>query len=268
MKNVFNMIGGGFQHAYSSCGWEHPKHIEWDKTNHSGNISVHIDDSIFNVPVDKTKLNIAWFCESPFFTKKYSNKFDDILIKEKMLSDFKYIFTNDKEVVEKHKELHYLIPHAFPWVENKFIFDKTKDVSIISSAKNDAPGHKLRHIVVEHYGSLIEQFGGGYKKIKSKNEGLNDFRFSFAIENIKNRGYFTEKIADCFATGTVPIYWGDDEISSYFVEEGIIKLDDDFDILSLNKDLYDSKKSAIEENFNIAINLPLPEDYIFVNYCK
>jgi hypothetical protein len=263
---IFNMIGGGFQHAHSSCGWEHPKNIKWNKTDHSGPISVHIDGEVFSVPVNRSKLNIAWFCESPYFTRSYTKQLDTPEIKSRILSDFKFIFSNDKELIQRHTEIIYLLPHAYTWVKNKNIFPKNKLWSIIASSKKDAPGHRFRHVIVESYQGHVEVFGSGYKKIENKNEGLNDFMYSFAIENIKAEGYWTEKVVDCFATGTIPIYWGAESLSDFFIEEGIVRLVDDFDLSIFDEDFYKSKKEAICENFNRAINLPLPEDYILLNY--
>lgn len=268
MKTVINMIGGGFQHAYSSCAWEHPKHVEWNKTDHSAPISIHIDGEVFSVPVDKTKLNIAWFCESPWFTRPYTKNLDNPKIKERILSDFSLIFSNDKELISRHPEVKYLLPHAFTWCENRDIYPKTKLWSIIASGKNDAPGHKFRHNIIKTYKEYLSVFGRGYKEISSKNEGLNDFRFSFAVENIKAEGYWTEKIVDCFATGTIPIYWGANSVSEYFLEEGIVRINEEFDLSIYDEDYYNSKLDIIKENFDRALNLPLPEDYIYLNYLK
>lgn len=266
-NNIFNMVGGGFQHAFSSCGWEHPKYVIWDK-EHKSNISVHIDSAIFDIPVDSSKLNIAWFCESPYFMHSYTKLFDHQEIKEKALNDYKFIFSSDKEFLKKHPEFKYVPPHARSWVEQKNIFPKSKLISIIASFKNEAPGHQLRHMVIDTYKEILSIFGSGYNPIKSKNEGLNDFMFSFAIENIKTNGYFTEKISDCFATGTIPIYWGDETISDYFEEDGIIRLNDNFDPTSLTPELYESKMNHIQQNFNSVNNLLIPEDYIYTNYLK
>lgn len=268
MKTVFNMIGGGFQHAFSSCGWERPKFIEWDKDEHKGDVSVHIDGEVFSVPVDSTKLNIAWFCESPWFTRPYTKNLDDPKIKERILKDFKFVFSNDMELINRHPEVKYLLPHAFTWVEQCDVFTKTKMWSIIASSKNDAPGHKFRHFIIDYYKEYLEVFGSGYKKIESKNEGLNDFRYSFAIENIQAEGYWTEKVVDCFATGTIPIYWGSNSLSNYFLEEGIVRLIDGFDLSVCTEEYYNSKYDVIKENFDRAVNLPLPEDYIFTEYLK
>ena len=59
----------------------------------------------------------------------------------------------------------------------------------------------------------------------TKWEGLAPFRYSLAIENSKHDHYWTEKIADCFLAGTVPIYWGAPNIGEYFPAEAMIVLD-------------------------------------------
>jgi isopentenyl phosphate kinase len=46
--------------------------------------------------------------------------------------------------------------------------------------------------------------------------------------------YYTEKITDCFATGTIPIYYGDRSIGEDFDMNGIIFMDD-IDINNLAK---------------------------------
>ena len=48
--------------------------------------------------------------------------------------------------------------------------------------------------------------------------------FSVTIENDKYETYYTEKLTDCFATGTIPIYWGCLNISQYFNPKGIVIL--------------------------------------------
>jgi hypothetical protein len=45
--------------------------------------------------------------------------------------------------------------------------------------------------------------------------------FGVAIENVSHRGWFTEKILDCFLLKTIPIYWGCSNIEDYFNPKGI-----------------------------------------------
>jgi hypothetical protein len=48
---------------------------------------------------------------------------------------------------------------------------------------------------------------------------------SFAFENANYPGAFCEKLTDFFATGTIPIYWGNPDIGEFFDTNGIIIFD-------------------------------------------
>lgn len=217
------MIGGGFQHEICSSALNVPKFITWDKRDRSGKVSVHIDSAIFNVRPDKQKFNIAWFSESPYFTEPEIAKLDVGHYKNYVLRNFSLVLSCDKGLLEKHPELKYVIPSACPWIQDRKIHKKSKKISIIASGKNTAPGHKLRHRIIAKYAGHIDVYGRGYREIPRKEDGLNDYMFGYAIENVLADGYFSEKLTDCFATGTIPIYWGDRTISDFFLEEGIIR---------------------------------------------
>jgi hypothetical protein len=77
------------------------------------------------------------------------------------------------------------------------------------------------------------------------------------IESCQEPGYFTEKIIDCFLTGTIPIYWGDPNIRDIFNPGGILFWDGT--ISGLKKVLflatgftYSIKTGFTQENFEIA----------------
>ena len=57
---------------------------------------------------------------------------------------------------------------------------------------------------------------------------------------------FCEKITDCFATGTIPIFWGTKNIGNYFDKEGIIFLEN-IEEKELSADLYFSKIKSKNE---------------------
>jgi hypothetical protein len=50
---------------------------------------------------------------------------------------------------------------------------------------------------------------------KSKSETLGQYKFALCFENSILKGWVTEKIFDCFFTGTVPVYLGAPEIANY-----------------------------------------------------
>ena len=50
--------------------------------------------------------------------------------------------------------------------------------------------------------------------------------FNICIENCQETNYFTEKIKDCFATMTIPIYIGCPNVVEYFNRDGIVMAND------------------------------------------
>lgn len=78
--------------------------------------------------------------------------------------------------------------------------------------------------------------------------------------------YFTEKIIDCFACGTIPIYLGSPDIGDYFNPDGIISLNANFDIKNINEEIYNIKKEAIQENFLKSLEYNVLEDWIYKKY--
>ena len=92
----------------------------------------------------------------------------------------------------------------------------------------------------------IDFYGSGCDNpIDFKVDGLKNYRFSIVIENSIESDYFTEKLLDCFLTGTIPIYWGTKNIENYFDINGVIFINDESDLSSiinnLTDELYNSK---------------------------
>ena len=131
-------------------------------------------------------------------------------------------------------------------------------------------GHKLRHDVIKEFGSSMDVFGRGIKDLPYKLDGLSSYMFSIVIENIKYDDYFTEKIIDCFASGTIPIYWGTNSVKNFFNKDGIIffnTIEELGDILyNLKEDDYFNRMDAIKHNLNNSKEFILAEDWIFKNY--
>jgi hypothetical protein len=93
--------------------------------------------------------------------------------------------------------------------------------------------------------------------------------FQIVVENGKYDYYFTEKIIDCFVTGTIPIYWGCPSINDFFNINGILAFDNLNDLehilnnISIEK--YNEMKPYIQENFEKSKNFLLSEEYMIKN---
>lgn len=187
---------------------------------------------------------------------------------QKLSNNFSKIYTHEKTLLDIGDK-YELVTFGCCWIcqTDHDIYKKTKNVSIISSHKNDTNGHKLRHEVIQKFELSIDIYGRGYNYIEYKLDGLKDYRFSIVIENCKRDYWFTEKLIDCLVTGTVPIYWGCPSIGDFFDIRGFIVFDtiDELEkILSnLTEDDYNSKLEYLSSNLIKAKQFLLPDEKIY-----
>ena len=60
------------------------------------------------------------------------------------------------------------------------------------------------------------------RRFINKIEYARKYRFQLCPENAEFKGYCTEKILHAFASGCIPIYWGDDTVIKDFNEKAFI----------------------------------------------
>jgi hypothetical protein len=209
--------------------------------------------------------NIAYIVESRQFTNEVVYNFK--LRHKEILNNFKLMLVNDLSLLKLDDRIQWS-PPSFCWIEDPSVREKTKLASMISSSKQMCAGHLKRLEYVSKFRGQLDLYGRGHHEIEKKEQGLDDYMFSVAIENDQYGGYFTEKVIDCFATGTIPIYLGDPKIDRHFNMDGIIMLDDNFDIKSLTPELYYSKIDAVRDNFERSKQFFSAQNYIYNNYLK
>lgn len=139
---------------------------------------------------------------------------------------------------------------------------------MISSNKRMVDGHNYRLNWVDKLRNKVDLYGTGFNPFDKKEDALADYMFSVTIENTQYETYWTEKILDCFACGTIPIYHGAPDLGNYFNMDGIIILDDNFDVKNLTSDLYLSKEDAIIDNYERAMKYDIIEDLIWEKFFK
>lgn len=266
-KRKINLVGDSFTHltdgnkGYSVAGKE-SKYIEWVK-DQSLQETFYVDNWIPQAFDDDVEgIKYAWLLESKYVTpgivEDVKNKY------EEYLEVFKYIFTHNQELLNLDPRFKWCPANGY-WIKESKLYPKTKMISFITSNKNFTYGHKERLDWVNKIGDQVDLYGRGFNEIQSKEEGLCDYMFSVVIENGFYESYFTEKILDCFATGTIPVYMGSPDIENYFNKDGIIILSDEFDV---SEELYYSKMDAIIENLERVKEIEVLEDFIFKNYLE
>lgn len=172
--------------------------------------------------------------------------------------NFDLILAWKQEILDACKNSVFL-PFGSCWIEDgdHGIHDKNKLVSIIASNKHITIGHKLRHAIIAT-DKTLDLFGRGYKPIDNKITALKDYMFSVVIENSTTKNYFSEKIVDCLITGTVPVFWGCENISDFFDERGFIFFDSVKEYKqirdSLTKEKYLEMLPFIQKNYELSLN--------------
>lgn len=273
-KATINLMGGVCKHLTKPNGrWStvHGKissnlRIVRNYSSFKG-VSIFSDDTIeSNLFLDiNSTTKIGWLIEPrEVFPSRYQNF-------KNYYKNYDYILTHDYELLEKYPNNTKFVPFGGCWIKdyNFRIFPKSKLISIILSNKNHLPGHKLRHQIVDCLEGLDLYGRGTSNPIEYKEEGLKDYYFSITIENSKTPNFFTEKLMDCFATGTIPIYWGCPNIGDFFDTEGMIIIDNIYDLSKvlplLTPEYYNSKSDSIKKNLELCKDYNVTEDWIFKN---
>jgi len=185
---------------------------------------------------------------------------------------FDYIFTFDEELLKRGpKYVKNLVGTSRVSNKDAGIHKKTKLLSLIASTKKWAHGHKLRHIVAEAIKNKypVDLWGTAYKPFgkedsdrsadaikEGKTEPLKDYFFSITIMNAKHNNYFTETLIDVFRHGTIPIFWGCDNIGEYFNEKGMLIFNSPSELLNildnLSEQIYYDRLEYVKENYELA----------------
>lgn len=207
-------------------------------------------DMLIGTPLTN-KIKVAWLIEPECVLPQTYN-----YIKGRH-ERFDYVLTHSRELLDSIPNAKF-VPFGTTFLSEAEIriYEKSKMVSMVASGKKFTPGHRFRHEVLDAVKDKADLFGREVNPIDRKIEGLKSYRYSIAIENSKHDYWFTEKLLDCFLSGTVPIYWGCPSLGRFFNMRGVIVIDSVDSMIkvisSLNESDYTSRKVAIEENFELA----------------
>ncbi len=266
MRTRFNLVGDTFTHltngnkGYSVHGKE-SKYIKWVKDHPLAEGTFYIDNTINDGIGDGRKgLKYLWLLESKHIKP---GMVESIIDNKQLVEDtYETIFTHDQRLLALGDKYKWVPAQGF-WIKEPKIYEKTKMISMIASNKRMCEGHVKRLGWVERIGDQLDLYGRGFNEIADKEEGLCDYMFSVAIENGEYETYFTEKLLDCFATGTIPVYLGAPDIGDHFNKDGIIDLTEEFEV---SEEIYYSKMDAIKENLEKAKEMEVLEDFIYRRY--
>lgn len=264
---------------YSATAGGVSNYILWDRANYGLKYHFYTHNDIFKQvgnPVKKYAIQLEGETSMPELYDKLSND-------PRLVSDYEIFFTHNDKLLQK-------LPNAKPIVyggvwfgtsagggefDNHAFEKKKRNISMMASNKTFSEFHKLRYELALKYDkdARVDCYGsfrnGNPEKVAAS---LTDYRYSIALECEMSEYFITEKVLNCFAAMTVPIYVGTHGISRYFNMDGIIyvdpkeigKLDEIIDRCCIED--YQERREAIIDNYNRVQHWLSFEDWLFENY--
>lgn len=280
-KRVFYLQDTLVQHTpYTLVLGQEPEEILWDRSNTGLPIQFFSHESIFEEA-------------SPYCVRKYALLFESEVIQPQdydrvekdtgKMVEYSKIFTFSDRILNQYSNAAFL-PASGLWYGTKInggimkddlYEEKEKNISVVSSNKQHTKYHKLRVEIAKKANEtgLVDAYGAFCgNRIEKKGDALQSYRYSIVVENDVKPYYFTEKILDCFASMTIPIYLGATKIDDYFNIDGIIKIDEekidhlDNILKQCSREDYESRLDAIKDNYNRVKQYRCIEDYMMSYY--
>lgn len=168
----------------------------------------------------------------PSTIKVYGNAF---------LAQFGHVLTSQEPFAIRHPHvihsqcgLLWFYGKSHQQATQVFPTDKSRSISTVCSSKRQRHTLHARRLTFTRQlkQSLpeLEVYGHGHRPIPSKIEALDPFCYHLAIENHRAPHHWTEKLADAYLAGCLPIYDGCPNVTDYFPEESLIRIHiDDFE---------------------------------------
>ena len=205
-----------------------------------------------NVLVDHTAdINILVQCEPPVLYRDFWG------IVQENQSKFDAIFAYDPRILELQNSYEFC--PVGTWVDNNLLLEKRNQITYLMSSKIWTKEHRMRFMIMDRWGKKksIRDFEWYWHRspprVENKNSFFTNAKFHIVTENQVMPNMYSEKILDCFATKTIPIYYGCTNIDKYFNPKGIIQFNtiDELDNIlnTLTPDQYDQMLPYVEENY-------------------
>lgn len=279
-KMIFAYLSspGAEQHIYSLTDGRLPTKIVWDRINNQLPKQFYVNHAILDIDeTSKSEVYLILLESESIIPSVYK------LLSEKadyFMNHSRYIFTHSKSILSAFPNARFCPAYSVWYGTEKWGGDasqsklKTKMVSFVGCNKSIATMHFFRQEVTKHYVNScnVDVLGKAVGRFASCDEIYTKYRYNIAIENSRYDFYFTEKILNCFASRTVPIYYGCPSIGDFFNIDGIIVLEEptiealDSALASCCIDDYKKREKAIEDNFRRVQEFLCVEDYLCAQY--
>ncbi len=268
-----NVIDHHFAHSTSLVAGVDSECITWDRTLSDPTLGLVMSHEAMLAPTPddlQPSCVLGLIVESQAIIPRL---YRDV---QPVMGRFDAVFTHSSKLLSENANAHW-IPGGGIWVGGAFaggrlgIAPKRDLCSMLSSRKTACPLHRERLRIAKRLWNKRDDVDvfidppGVYAY-----DVTRSYRYNICIENYIDESYFTERILNCFATGTIPIYKGATKITEFFDADGILEFDTfrDLEMIlrSASVDDYERRMDSIQENFRRVLQYRSIEDFIATNY--
>ena len=271
--DIIFLRDNNFAHNPYGCGLSTSAKFIFDRFNIGLDTHVYTDGSFFDL-MGSPKRRFALFMEPEVIKPRHYAEL--LKSKEYGINEFEKILTFNEKILNSFPNAVFFPIAANLWHDGGGK-EKTKNISMVSTAKSMCDLHKVRLSMAWECKKkgLADTFGvfdGGPKCATA--DYLDNYRYSIMVENEISKYYFSERLTSCFATKTVPVYMGCTDIGKWFNTDGIIQitpkdadnLEEVLKICSVQD--YQARAAAIEDNYNRSMAYHNIWDKMYIDIIK
>ncbi len=241
---TINLFDENFRHSQFSTTFQSTDQMRWvrDQTEWDG-ITIFTDAYIHSPIVKEVKspVKLGWLHEPKCLHEpEYA-----AALQPEIYNQFDTILTYYELLLNHPSGKFSKVLYAGVWLPQSEwgLRAKSKNISMLFGAKRATRGHQIRH---EIWDSLGDKYGIDYYGYRgtpttygwqTKLQVLRDYKYSIVCETCREPNLFTEILLDCFAVGTIPLFWGAPNIGDYFEGLGILSFETVQQLESLIREL-------------------------------
>lgn len=270
---TLNLFDNTFRHAVCSVAGKTPRSMRYERDQMAwAGVTLFVDGYLHLPVVDEveSRYKVGWLHEPPCL---HPENYRDIPAHK-----FDMILTYDPGLLAGGSPFRFA-PYGGVWLPHVEwgLRPKPELVSMLVGDKTATEGHRLRRRVadrleatpVDFYGSRGTPVGYGWKP---RLRTLADYAFSLIVEPCRIDNLFTAWLLDCFAAGTVPVYWGCPNLAEFFDARGVLAFETEDEALEvvdgLDFDLYRSLLPYAAANLRAVYEYEITEDWLISHVLK
>ena len=270
-----NLFSPTFANETGSTMGKSARHIQYaHNEKHWNGITFFTDGLVNDGIVDRvdSRYKIGWLREPQcLYPQVYAQSLSNI-------DKFSTILTYHADLLAH--DGYTFAPYGGVWIKRADwgLRPKSKIVSMLYGTKMATEGHILRHTIANLLGDKHGIDYYGYRGTPTdygadtKRRVLKEYAFSIVIEACNQENLFTEILLDCFAVGTIPIFWGCPNIGHFFDARGIIAFTAPEQLLTivphLSHSMYQYLLPYAKNNLAAVEQYEIAEDWIFQHVLK